>query len=255
MPDALLQLTAVDAGYHGLAVVRDLGLRVDAGEVVALMGPNGAGKTTTILTISGFLRCLHGEVRIMGTPANDLRSEARVALGVGVVPDDRGLFPRLTVRQHLALAADRRDSPVDRALGHLPELSRLLDEKVGVLSGGEQQMVAIARALAHDPRLLLVDEMSLGLAPLVAERLADVLWRLATEAGIGVLLIEQHATLALRISDRVVVLEHGDTRFSGPADDLRRDPQAIDDLYLGVEPGGPTEADEAPRHSTTAVTA
>ena len=237
MSELLLELRGVDAGYGRLAVVRSLDLVVHAGEVVALMGPNGAGKTTTILTIAGFLEPLGGEIALFGsTPTRKARAQRLVQRGLGVVPDDRGLFPKLTVRQHLRLAGQRNVDASDAALDHLPELRRLLDTRVGILSGGEQQMVALARALARRPRLLLIDEMSLGLAPLIAERLALVLRRLATETGTGVLLVEQHARLALEVSDRVVMLEHGDVRFDGTADDLRSHPDLVADLYLGTAP-------------------
>src|SRR3954467_12603399 len=156
----LLQLEHLDAGYNGSPVVRDLTLQVDRGEVVALLGPNGAGKTTTLLTIAGLLPALGGTVEVLGAPVDVAHPERMARRGLAFVTEDRSLFPGLTVGEHLRLAS----KDVSLALQWFPKLESLLDRRAGPLSGGEQQMLAIARALVARPKLLLLDEMSLGLA-------------------------------------------------------------------------------------------
>ena len=171
--EALVELRGLVAGYAGVAVVRDLSLRVDAGEVVALLGPNGAGKTTTLLTVSALLPPIAGEVVVLGEPVGARTRPHRLARrGVAHVPEDRALFSQLSVRENLVIGRARRQPvPLDQVLDYFPALEGLLDRQAGLLSGGEQQMLALARALVRRPRLLLVDEMSLGLAPVIVERL------------------------------------------------------------------------------------
>lgn len=234
MSKRLLAVDDLTAGYGRLAVVRQMNIAVDEGQVVALFGANGAGKTTTALTIGSLLSPLDGTIEVLGLPVRGgRRAHEAVRRGLGLVPDDRGLFPPLTVRQHLRLAAGRHHE-TRWIFDELPELSDHLDQKAGSLSGGEQQMLAIARALVPRPRLLVIDEMSMGLAPLVAARLGRVVRRMATEHGVGVLLIEQHASLALSLADQAVVLAHGRTTFSGPAAELRDQAEMLESAYLGV---------------------
>jgi branched-chain amino acid transport system ATP-binding protein len=219
----LLEVSDLRAGYGSLAVVRGLSFSVKAGEVLALLGPNGAGKTTTALTVSSMLPPLGGTVQVLGSaPRGPRRAHLGIRSGLGIVLDDRGLFPALTVRQHLLIATSRRSAAAEiaRVVTILPALERLFDRKAGLLSGGEQQMLAMARALVRRPQLLVVDEMSLGLAPLVAARLGSVVQQLAETEGVGVLLIEQHAELALSVADQVVVLEHGESAFAGSVAEL-----------------------------------
>ncbi len=218
----LLSVRGLRAGYDGLPVVRNLDLHVDEGEVVALLGPNGAGKTTSLLTISGVLATLSGEVRLFGTSTKGRRPHHLARQGLGHVPEDRALFFQLTVRDNLRLGrvGRGRKTKVDRALELFPALEPLLDRRAGLLSGGEQQMLALGRALLGRPKLLMVDEMSLGLAPIVVDRLLPVLRTIATESGCGVLLVEQHVHKALRVADRAVVLNHGDVVMSGTACEL-----------------------------------
>jgi branched-chain amino acid transport system ATP-binding protein len=218
----LLSVRGLRAGYDGLPVVRNLDLHVDEGEVVALLGPNGAGKTTSLLTISGVLATLSGEVRLFGTSTKGRRPHHLARQGLGHVPEDRALFFQLTVRDNLRLGrvGRGRKTKVDRALELFPALEPLLDRRAGLLSGGEQQMLALGRALLGRPKLLMVDEMSLGLAPIVVDRLLPVLRTIATESGCGVLLVEQHVHKALRVADRAVVLNHGDVVMSGTASEL-----------------------------------
>ncbi len=234
MSDApLLALEALSAGYGGVPVVRDLSLHVRAGEVVALLGPNGAGKTTTLSTVAGLLPCLAGRVTLGGEDLAGIPTHRRARRGVSLVPEGRALFFGMTVREHLALAATKGGLEHDRLLDLLPELRRCLDRRAGVLSGGEQQMLAVGRALVGAPRALLVDEMSLGLAPVIVERLLPVLRRVADELGAAVLFVEQHVQLALEIADRAYVLSHGRLALEGPAAELRSRRDLLRSSYLG----------------------
>ena len=228
---AALSVVGLDAGYGGVTVVRGLELEVNGGEIVAMLGSNGAGKTTSLLTISGLLRPLNGEIHLDGAPVHALAPSALARAGVGHVSEDRALFTRLTTRQNLRLG-QRGRRPPEWLLTYFPELEGLLDRRVGLLSGGEQQMLALARALVGEPRILLVDEMSLGLAPAVAHRLAWVLRDLTVARGLGILLVEQHADLALSVADRAYVLRHGEVVLEGPASAIRDDDR-LAHSYLG----------------------
>lgn len=235
--NALLEVDEMRAGYGNLAVIRNLCFTVQEGQVVVLLGPNGAGKTTSALTIASFLPLLGGSVKVLGCPPRGQRNAHRsIRDGLGIVLDDRGLFPALTVQQHLNVAVSRRNaaSEVARVFDILPELESIRNRKAGLLSGGEQQMLAVARAIVRRPRLLIIDEMSLGLAPLIAARLAGVIRDIATSEGIGVLLVEQHVDLALSIADRAVVLEHGESAFVGEVSDLLEShANLVHEAYLG----------------------
>ena len=233
-----IELVGLTAGYAGTAVVRDLDMRVGPGEVIALLGPNGAGKTTTLRAIAGLLAPIGGRVLLhgasVGGPAH------RVARhGVAFVPEDRALFFDLTVEENLRLGAGRgeRRAARQRVVEMLPALEPLLQRRARSLSGGEQQMLALARALASRPRCLLVDEMSLGLAPLVIDRLFPILRRIADEDGVGVLLVEQHVRMALAVADRAYVLAHGRLTFEGPAAELANQPDRLRTAYFGQGPG------------------
>jgi branched-chain amino acid transport system ATP-binding protein len=229
----MLRLDGVGAGYQGVPVVRDLSLHVEAGEVVALLGANGAGKTTTLSTIAGLLPRLAGRISLAGEDLAGVPTHKLARRGVSLVPEGRGLFFDLTVREHLTLAGTRGGLERDRLLQLLPELEKCLDRKAGVLSGGEQQMLAVGRALVGRPRVLLVDEMSLGLAPVVVERLLPILRRVADELGAAVLFVEQHVRLALEIADRAYVLSHGRLALHGPAAELRSRRDLLRSSYLG----------------------
>jgi branched-chain amino acid transport system ATP-binding protein len=234
LPDAILELDGLSAGYAGTPVVRDLSVTVAPGEVVALLGPNGAGKTTTMTTIAGLLEPIGGSVRVGGEDVGGIPAHLLARRGVALVPEGRALFFGLTVREHLTLAKGKgRALARDELLELLPELEKCLDRKAGVLSGGEQQMLAVGRALVSRPRLLLVDEMSLGLAPVIVERLLPILRRVATDLGAGILFVEQHVALALEVADRAYVLNHGRLVLDGPAADLRDRPDLLRSSYLG----------------------
>jgi branched-chain amino acid transport system ATP-binding protein len=224
---ALHQLTA---GYDRAPVVRDLSLTVDPGEVVALIGANGAGKTTTLRTISGLVKPMGGFVRLAGEDLAGISPTARVRRGIVHVPQGRGIFYGLTVSEHFRL--DGLRDP-EAAFVHFPALRDLRDRRAGLLSGGEQQMLAIARALVRQPRVLLLDELSLGLAPVIVERLLPVVREFASTRGTAVLLVEQHVHLALEIADRGYVLSHGELVASDSAERLRADSALLTASYLG----------------------
>ena len=235
-PGHALVLADLFAGYRGVPVVRELNLEVRPGEVVALLGPNGAGKTTTLETIAGLNRPISGTVELSGENVSGTPAHLLARRGLALVPEGRALFPGLTVREHLRLAGGRGrrvDSHEDELLEMLPELRKCLGRKAGLLSGGEQQMLAVGRALVTRPRLLLVDEMSLGLAPVIVERLVPILRRAADELGASVLFVEQHVALALEISDRAYVLTHGRIGLEGAAAELRERRELLAASYLG----------------------
>jgi branched-chain amino acid transport system ATP-binding protein len=228
-----LVLRNLFAGYQEIPVVRELNLEVRPGEVVALLGPNGAGKTTTLETIAGLNRPISGTVELSGDSIGGVPAHVLARRGVALVPEGRALFPGLTVREHLRLAGGRRAEREQELLEMLPELGKCLGRKAGLLSGGEQQMLAVGRALVTRPRLLLVDEMSLGLAPVIVERLLPILRRAAASLGASVLFVEQHVALALQISDRAYILTHGRISLEGPAAELRERRELLAASYLG----------------------
>jgi branched-chain amino acid transport system ATP-binding protein len=222
------------AGYHGAAVVRGLALYVEAGEVVALLGPNGAGKTTTLLTISGLLKPLEGEVLLDGLAVTGWSADKLARAGLVHVPEDRALFAQLTVGENLRLGRAPGGQNLARVLRWFPALEPLLDRKAGLLSGGEQQMLAVGRALLGEPRVLLLDELSLGLAPVIVAHLLELVPEIAAETGCGVLLVEQHIEMALRAATRGYILRRGEVVMSGDSDTLLADRSLLTSSYLGA---------------------
>jgi len=238
MTDGRLEITGLSAGYNGVAVVRDLSLTVHGGEVVVLLGPNGAGKTTTLLTVSGLLPIISGDIQVLGRSVTHQAAHKIARSGLAHVPEDRSLFFQLTVAENLRLGAARGNSEIAHALRYFPALENLMDRRAGLLSGGEQQMLAMGRALTVPPKLLIVDELSLGLAPIIVERLLPVLRAVADETGAGVLLVEQHVDLALAIADRAYVLSHGDLVLASDAQHLRDNRHLLEKSYVGGAVGG-----------------
>lgn len=234
MPEVVLEVESLSCGYNGLPAIRDIDLTVSAGEIVSILGSNGAGKTTTLLALAGLLPVLSGTVRALGEDVDRRRPHTVARRGVRLVPDDRGLFPSMTVREHLRLASTRPNrSREDAVLERFPALVPLRGRTVGLLSGGEQQMLAIAVALLADPKILMVDEMSLGLAPMVVDRILPSLRDLARDEGLAVLLVEQHVDLALAISDRALVLGQGRIVLEGDAKALASDRNRLEAAYFG----------------------
>src|SRR3954451_3490331 len=231
----VLQLESLTAGYDAAAVVRNLDLYVGAGEVVALLGPNGAGKTTTLRAVSGLVKPMAGAISVDGADLAKRSPAARAKLGIAPLPEGRGVFFGMTVAEHFRLGyrGERLDPGI--AYEYFPALAELQDRRAGLLSGGEQQMLALGRALARQPRLMLLDEMSLGLAPVIVERLLPVVSTYAKESGCAVLLVEQHIHIALAVADRGYVLSHGELIIHEQADKLRADHQLILSGYLGEQ--------------------
>lgn len=224
----VLDVHGLVAGYDDLAVVHGVDLRVDAGEVVVLLGANGAGKSTTLLTIAGELPLLGGEIELFGEPASG-RLDARTRAGLAYLPEGGSVLRSLTVAENLRLGRGRH---LSEELA--PELASLAGRRGGLLSGGEQRLLGLARALAAEPSLLVADEFSLGLAPTVVTRLLGAV-RVAADQGAGVLLVEQHAAQALAMADRAYVLRRGEVAIEGTARELRDHLDRVGDSYLTVD--------------------
>jgi branched-chain amino acid transport system ATP-binding protein len=239
MSDHALEARRMSVGYGPLAVVHDIDLHVAPGEVVALLGSNGAGKTTVVRALAGELPLLAGEVWLNGALTTaPLHRRARA--GLRLITEERSVFMNLSAADNLRLGGQERA----RALELFPELERLMKRKAGPMSGGEQQILTLARALAADPVVLLADELSLGLAPLVVERLLAAV-RAAADRGAAVLLVEQHVRDALEVADRAYVLNHGAVALEGPTSELRGRIGEIEDTYLAAAELDLTAAEHA----------
>lgn len=233
---AILELAGVNAGYGLVRALHAVDLRVEPGEVVALIGRNGAGKSTTLKVALGLLPATDGTVRFKGAPVNAKRPDLQVRAGMGVVPEGRRVFTGLDVEENLRMGALRTprsvvDERLERVQTLFPRLRERRTQVAGTLSGGEQQMLALGRALMGEPELLLMDEPSLGLAPVIVSEIFDNIATIA-RSGVSILLVEQNARLALRLAQRAYVLEAGNVVASGTADEIKSSPD-LQRAYLG----------------------
>jgi branched-chain amino acid transport system ATP-binding protein len=244
---SLLEVENLEVGYGSLGVLKNVSLRVEQGEIVTILGSNGAGKTTTLRTIAGLLAPQAGRINFAGRDIGTLPPHEISALGLALVPEGRQLFPEHTVRENLELGAFRRlrrgakrefDADVAWITDLFPRIGERMGQPAGLLSGGEQQMVAISRALVSRPRLLLLDEPSLGLAPILVQSIFDTFVKLQAR-GVTILLVEQMATLGLKTCDRAYVLESGAVILSGSRAEVAAD-QRVLEAYLGKMAAGPT---------------
>jgi branched-chain amino acid transport system ATP-binding protein len=237
MPEPLLAVDELHAGYGVTEILRGVSLAVQPGEIVAVLGSNGTGKSTLNRTISGVLLSWQGSIRFAGVPIERKKPSDIVAAGLIHVPEGRRIFPNMTVRENLDLGAYRRNRAQrtpsrDRVFGIFPRLAERQSQQAGTLSGGEQQMLAIGRGLMGDPRLLILDEPSLGLSPLLVEELFALIKSIAAQ-GIALLLVEQNVAQSLNVARRGYVLDNGRIALEGSADAIRNDP-ALKRTYLGM---------------------
>ena len=237
MARVALELDAVSAGYGETVVLEDIGLRLDEGETISLIGRNGVGKTTLLATVMGHNTLHGGDVRLHGKTIARLAPHRRNWAGLGYVPQEREIFPSLTLKENLEVAARpgaRQGAwTLDKVFALFPRLAERQDNRGNQLSGGEQQMLAIARALIGNPSVVLMDEPSEGLAPVIVEELARVVKRLAASEGLTMILVEQNTRIALDISPRTAVLDRGRIVYDGPSETLKRDPDKLHRL-IGV---------------------
>ncbi|GJD50250.1 High-affinity branched-chain amino acid transport ATP-binding protein LivF [Methylobacterium crusticola] len=235
----LLELSGISAGYGRIEALSGVSLRVPEGGIVALLGANGAGKTTTLNVISGIVTPTHGEVRLAGRPLRGLGSDRVVAAGISQVPEGREIFRDMTVHENLVIGAQlRRDRAgiardIDVMTGYFPILAQRFRQMAGTMSGGEQQMLLIARALMARPRLLLLDEPSLGLSPLLVQQIFDIIVRLHRDEALTLLIVEQNAAVALAVSHYAYILENGEVVAEGASADLAAD-DSLRAAYLGA---------------------
>jgi branched-chain amino acid transport system ATP-binding protein len=233
----LLEVSGLRVSYGGINAVKGIDLAVSAGEMVTLIGANGAGKTTTLKALTGLIRPAAGSVRYNGAEMTGVALHRRIGMGIALVPEGRGIFPRLTVEENLDMGAYCRNDRVavrsdrDRAYALFPRLSERRRQTGGTLSGGEQQMLAIGRAMMSRPRLLLLDEPSMGLAPLMVQKIFETIRAIAAD-GVTILLVEQNAKLALEICQRGYVMESGEIILHDNASNLLANPQ-VRRAYLG----------------------
>jgi branched-chain amino acid transport system ATP-binding protein len=225
--DLLIEARGLSAGYGKMPVVREIDLHVAAGEVVALIGANGAGKTTTLLTLAGELTPMEGEVRFLGAPTR-APMHVRCRKGLGYLTEERSVIMDMSVADNLKLAGVAPSV----AFAQFPALEACTGRRAGLCSGGEQQMLSLARALGRQPKMLLADELSLGLAPIIVANLLRAVREAANEQGVGVLLVEQHVRQALKIADRVYLMERGRIALSGTAAEVAGQLDTIEDAYL-----------------------
>ena len=235
----MLRLNNVQTFYGNIQVLKDLCIEVTQGEIITLIGANGAGKTTTLMSITGIVPLRTGEIMFLNKPVHNLSPDEIVALGISLVPEGRRIFPRLTVMENLDMGAFlRRDTAdIKNDVAHIFELFPILAERRnqpgGTLSGGEQQMLAISRALMARPRLLLLDEPSLGLGPMVVRLIFEIIKKINLESGTTIFLVEQNAHMALKVAHRGYVMENGRITLEGTADNLLHN-EEVKRAYLGI---------------------
>lgn len=233
----MLDIRALYAGYGHMKVLHGIDLNIGTGEIVALLGSNGAGKSTLNNNISGLYKPTGGQILFEGQDIAGMRSESVVDMGIIQVPEGRRIFPNMSIRENLELGGYRRgranrSTNLERVVSVFPRLSERFDQLAGTLSGGEQQMLAIGRAMMAEPRLLILDEPSLGLSPLLVEEMFGLIQQLNKE-GLSIFLVEQNVMQSLEIADRAYVIENGQVVISGPADTLIDDPE-LKKSYLGL---------------------
>jgi branched-chain amino acid transport system ATP-binding protein len=233
----MLEVKNIEVAYGKIVAVKDISLTVNEGEIVTLVGSNGAGKSTTLRTISGLLKPRKGEILFNGARIDGIPGHEIVGQGICHSPEGRRIFPRMTVRENLELGAFLRDdktsinNDLERVLDLFPRLRERIEQRAGTMSGGEQQMLAVSRALMGNPKLLLLDEPSMGLAPVLVEMIFETIVKIRKQ-GMTILLIEQNAMAALEVADRAYVMESGKVKMSGKASELLKDDQ-ITKAYLG----------------------
>jgi len=230
--EVVLRAESLTAGYVGQPVVRDVNITVAQGEVVCLLGPNGAGKTTTLMTITGILPLMSGSLEMFGVSGQEPLYR-RAKNGLSFVTEERSIIRSLSLADNVRLA----NVPLDRVTDLFPELKTRISTRAGLLSGGEQQMLTLGRALARQPRLLLADELSLGLAPLIVDRLLAAVRAAADERGTGVLMVEQHARKALKYADRAIVMQRGRSVLELSGAEARSRIAEIEESYLSGSTG------------------
>jgi branched-chain amino acid transport system ATP-binding protein len=234
---AMLEVKNIQVAYGKIIAVKDISVTVNEGEIVTLIGSNGAGKSTTLRTISGLIKPKSGEITFNGKRIDGVPGHEIVGMGICHAPEGRRIFPRMSVKENLELGAFLRNdktavnADMERVLDLFPRLKERIKQTAGTMSGGEQQMLAVSRALMGDPKLLLLDEPSMGLAPVLVELIFDTIVKIRKQ-GITILLIEQNATAALEVADRAYVLESGKVKMSGSAAELRSDDK-VTKAYLG----------------------
>ena len=233
----MLDVKKIQVAYGKIVAVKDISVTVNQGEIVTIIGSNGAGKSTTLRTISGLIKPKSGEITFNGKRIDGVPGHEIVAMGICHAPEGRRIFPRMTVKENLELGAFLRNdkaavtADMERVLDLFPRLKERIDQRAGTMSGGEQQMLAVSRALMGDPKLLLLDEPSMGLAPVLVELIFDTIVKIRKQ-GVTILLIEQNATAALEVADRAYVLESGKVKMSGSAKELSSDDK-VTKAYLG----------------------